>query len=170
MRQTKVTSPDTLFRLFLSLIRPHLEYASPVWSPYKSGEVQSIENVQKFALKICRKAWDQNYESLLELFQVPSLEERRLYLDLCTMFKIVHNLCYFPSNIIHQHHTTRMTRVTSNRPENLYFALPSFHTNQFQNSFIPRTIEAWNSLPPELLSCSLPSSCYSHSSALRLLI
>ena len=93
----------------------------------------------------------------LELFQAPSLEQRRLYFDLCTMFKIVHSLCYFPPDIIRQHHATRATRATSNHPEHLYFAYPSFHTNQFQNSFIIRSIEAWNSLPLDLLSCSLSS-------------
>ena len=48
---------DALFQLYLSLICPHLEYASSVWSPYKSGEIQALENIQKFTLKICKKAW-----------------------------------------------------------------------------------------------------------------
>ena len=103
------SNSDALFKL--SLVRPHLEYASAVWSPYKAGEVQAIESVQKFALKICRKVWDQSYETLTDLFRVPSLEERRLYLDLCTTFKIVHNLCYFPSDIICQHHATRLQEL-----------------------------------------------------------
>ena len=93
------SNSDALFQLYLSHIRPHLEYASSVWCPYKSGEIQALENVQKFALKICRKAWDQSYQSLHDLFQVPLLEDRRIYLDLCTMFKIVHNMCHFPSDI-----------------------------------------------------------------------
>ena len=33
-----------------SFIRPHLDYASIVWNPHLKGEVESLENVQKFAL------------------------------------------------------------------------------------------------------------------------
>ena len=31
--------------LYVSLIRPHLEYAVPVWSPYLKGDIENIENV-----------------------------------------------------------------------------------------------------------------------------
>jgi hypothetical protein len=38
--------------LFQALVRPHLEYAAAVWSPYKSGEIeQIIEIVQRRAMK-----------------------------------------------------------------------------------------------------------------------
>ena len=58
-----------------------------------------------------------------------------------------------------QHYATRTsTRATSNHPEHLHFAYPSFHTNKFKtHSLINHSIEAWNSLPVDLLSCSLPS-------------
>ena len=38
--------------------------------------------------------WDQAYSQLLQLFT--ELSELRLYLDLCTMFKIVHGLFHSP--------------------------------------------------------------------------
>ena len=38
---------------------------------------------------MCSKCWDQAYSQLLQLFDITELSERRLYLDLCTMFKIV---------------------------------------------------------------------------------
>ena len=38
------------------------------------------------------KRWDQAYSRLLQLFDITKLSECRLYLDLCTMFKIVHGL------------------------------------------------------------------------------
>ena len=106
--------------------------------------------------------WDQSYQSLLELFQIPTLEDRRIYLDLCTMFKIVHNLCYFPSDVLCEHHVTRTTRATLGRPSHLHFHYPSFHTTQFQKSFVMRSIKAWNSLPLDLLSCPSVSSFKFH--------
>ena len=80
------SNSDALFHLYQSLVRPYLEYASSVWSPYRTGEIKALEDVQKFALRICRKTWDQSYQSLLELFQIPTLEDRRIYLDLCTIY------------------------------------------------------------------------------------
>ncbi len=42
----------------LQLIRPHLEYASAVWSPHLAKDIKLLEDTQKFALKVCTKKWD----------------------------------------------------------------------------------------------------------------
>ena len=44
------SNSESLFQMYISLVRPHLEYASQVWNPYKAGEINSLEDVQKFAL------------------------------------------------------------------------------------------------------------------------
>jgi len=51
--------------MYLTLIHPHLEYASQAWNTYKIGETDSIspildvcEKVQKFALRVCLKQWN----------------------------------------------------------------------------------------------------------------
>ena len=44
--------------LYLSCIRPHLEYACTVWNPYLGKEKTLLEAVQKFACKICCKNWN----------------------------------------------------------------------------------------------------------------
>ena len=38
---------NTFINLYKSLVRPHLEYDNSVWSPYKKGDVEAIEEVQK---------------------------------------------------------------------------------------------------------------------------
>ena len=48
---------NTLFQIYTALVRPHLKYASPVWSLHLSKGINSIEDVQKFALRICAKSW-----------------------------------------------------------------------------------------------------------------
>ena len=95
------SNSERLFQMYISLVRPHLEYryASQVWNPYKTGEINSLEDVQKFALRMCAKHWDSSYDDLLQPFSLPSLQQRREYLDLSTMFKIVHGLFYFPSGV-----------------------------------------------------------------------
>ena len=49
------------------------------------------------------KKWDQGYAQLLEMFAVPALSDRSLYLDLYTVFKIVHGYFYFPPDVFCEH-------------------------------------------------------------------
>ena len=66
--------------------------SSKVWNTYKVGELNSLEHVQKFALRMCAKSWDSSYQELLQLSSLPDLQQCRLYLDLCTMFRIINGL------------------------------------------------------------------------------
>ena len=43
--------------------------------------------MQKFALRICSSQYGESYENLLDIFQTPTLFNRRLFLSLCTFLK-----------------------------------------------------------------------------------
>ena len=90
----------TLMQLNLSLIRPHLEYACPVWDPHTMKDKVLLEDVQKFALQMATKQWDLGYQELLDTMNIPSLADHRLQLKLALLYKIVHGMCYFPSDIL----------------------------------------------------------------------
>jgi hypothetical protein len=47
--------------LFQALVRPHLEYAAAVWSPYKQYDIDNIENVQRKATKQIPSFKDMDY-------------------------------------------------------------------------------------------------------------
>ena len=99
--------------LYLSLVRPHLEYATQLWDPYAQRDIYELESVQKFALKLVTHQWDSSYDDLLSLVNVPKLSVRRLNLKLAQVFKIVHGLCYFPDNIFRMQpsHSSRLSRT-----------------------------------------------------------
>ena len=78
------SNPSTLLKLYLSFIRPHLEYSSGVWSPHLKGEV---EKVQKYALKVCMKSWDASYADLLSMTSLPSMQCRHLQASLCHLLQ-----------------------------------------------------------------------------------
>ena len=98
--------PSTIFRLYIALVRPHLEYAVQVWNPHLEKDKHCLEKVQKFALWICIKDYHETSESV-GFFMVPSLQNRRLFLSLCTfnvlklslfIFLVAlfsHQLCHF---------------------------------------------------------------------------
>ena len=79
----------SLLELYRSMIRPHLKYAAAVWDPHLARDKDQLEKVQKFALRMCCKSWEEGYHMLLEDCGFPTLEARRQYLKLCTLFKII---------------------------------------------------------------------------------
>ena len=77
----------------------------------------------------CTKHWNLGYQDLLELTNCPSLQSHRLYFKLCTLYKIVHNLVYFPPNVI----SSKCISVT---PEP-FLHLPFARTTAYYSSFVP---------------------------------
>ena len=121
----------TLKQLYLSLIRPHLEYACPIWDPHTMKDKVLLEDVQKFAFRMTTKQWDSEYQELLDIMNVPSLAARRLQLK----------LAYFPSDIL-----CPRTNYCLRTNHSLVIDQPYARTNAYFYSFVPHTISAWNSL------------------------
>ena len=67
--------PADLIQVYCSLVRPILEYASPVWAALPNCLVQSVESVQKSALGIIFP--DCSYESAIVRCGLPTLLSRR---------------------------------------------------------------------------------------------
>ena len=42
---------STLLQLYLAYARPHPEYAAAVWDPHRQGHINSLQRMQKLALK-----------------------------------------------------------------------------------------------------------------------
>ena len=124
----------TLLQLYLSLVRPHLKYASPVWNPYKQKHIKHLENVERFALHTATKYWDSGYQDLLSMADITSLESRRSQASLCMLFKIIHDL---------SQHINRQ----------LLLQQPFVHSNAYQHSFIRNsyTVRVWNLLPESVI-------------------
>ena len=77
--------PSHSLRLYTSFVRPHLEYACPVWHPGISREESDkIESIQKRALRIIFKEGKVPYSLLLKKASLETLERRRS--SLCLRF------------------------------------------------------------------------------------
>ena len=141
--------PSTILRLYMALVRTHLEYAAQVWNPHLVKDINLLEKVQKFALRICKKNYDESYQYLLDHFQIPSLQDRRLFLSLCTFYCIVNKFMFFPTESV-----LPPTMSFSNcRNFNPYaYRVPLAHHNGLKFSFLYNTISVWNNLPPEAIN------------------
>ena len=142
-------SNSTLLQLYLTFVRPHLEYAALVWDPHQQGLSDSLERVQKFELRMCMRDWNADYATLLQSSNLPTLASRRHYLKLCFLYQVIQGQFDIPGAPV----------VWRNLPLNLRnnstFLLlrPVTHSNAHQFSFFPHTIDLWNSLPPPVHSC-----------------
>ena len=79
----------TLRSIYITYIRPHLEYAAQLWDPHIKRDIQLLESVQRFACKVCLKCWDMDYVNMLHCLDLPTLVVRRQHLKLMTMYNII---------------------------------------------------------------------------------
>ena len=54
-------SSDSLLQLYIFLVRPHLEYATAVWSPHLKKDKDTLEKIQKFACCMATRSWESGY-------------------------------------------------------------------------------------------------------------
>ncbi len=62
--------------LYLTLIRPFLEFAVPVWSPILIGDCDLIEKVQHRATKLVSSINELSYNNRLKALNLTTLVER----------------------------------------------------------------------------------------------
>ena len=67
---------DLSKQLYISLVRPHLEFASSVWNSYLQGDISTLEKVQRRASKIPTSLENLPFEERLKIWDITSLEER----------------------------------------------------------------------------------------------
>ena len=75
--------------VYKGLIRPHLEYAAPVWSPYRVMQKEALENVQRRATRMVPGLSHLSYPDRLEALKLPTLAYRRARGDMINVYKIV---------------------------------------------------------------------------------
>jgi len=89
-------SKETIMSLYKTLIRPHLEYCSQIWSPHYDKDIKLIKGVQRRAAKFVTGIMgmqDFQYDERLKQFGL-QLERRRVRSDLIETFKIIMNGVY----------------------------------------------------------------------------
>jgi hypothetical protein len=69
----KTRDPLALKKLYCGLVRPLLDYAASVWSPYSVGDKKFLEKVKRRATKLPRICRDLLYNERLKLLNLQSL-------------------------------------------------------------------------------------------------
>ena len=133
--------------LYLTWVRPTLEYASPVWSPYKRRNINKIEKVQRRASRLIL-GHEVDYKSRLEKLHLLPLYMRREITDLVFLFKIIHELVDIPGGFLSWKNTGRSLRNS----DDMTLTVPFARTDVFKHSYFVRVTRLWNLLPYTLRS------------------
>ncbi len=97
-----------LLPLYMTLVRPHLEYAVQAWAPIK--DITLMEKVQRRFTRMIPEIWGVSYADRLEQLGLMTLEMRRLRSDIIETFKILKGLDDVPAEDFFQFSHTEHTR------------------------------------------------------------
>ena len=76
-------------RLYKTYVRPHLEFASPAWSPWLAADITCLKSVQRRAVAMVSGLKGTTYEEKLSELGLTTLEERRHQQDMAQAHKIL---------------------------------------------------------------------------------
>ena len=146
-----------LVRAFKIYVRPLVEYAPQVWSPYQILLINQVEGIQRIFTKRLPGLANLSYTDRLSLLKLQSLEHRRLLFDLLMCFKIVRGYTGLSFDDFFS-----FSKVTSTRGHPLKLVIPLTKTNHSKFFFSSRVIPIWNSLPSKFVTATSPSHFKTH--------
>ncbi|KAL4226412.1 hypothetical protein ACF0H5_014395 [Mactra antiquata] len=135
-RNVKTSNKQVKTAAYNTYVRPQLEYCSSIWHPWQKSLSHSLEKVQRSAARYVMADYDytSSVTKMLQILDWQTLHQRRLHSSLIFFYKIINQKVAVDS-----YHLIP-TR-------NLNYNPSQFHSNYYNNSFFPRTIKLWNSLP-----------------------
>ena len=131
--------------LYVTYIRPILEYNTQIWSPNLIGDINLVENVQRKLTKCLPGFNTMSYLERLNVLNLDTLEVRRIIFDLTLMFKIVHRLIDIDPN--------QLFTFNSNTTRGHCYKINVQYSriNARKYFFINRIIPIWNALDPQIV-------------------
>jgi hypothetical protein len=142
-------------KLYTQYVRPHLETASPAWSPWTIGDRTALEKVQEKAVKMVTGLKGITYEERCAELGLETLERRRDIQDMVETHRI---LCRpndgYAAGILHQVRGDTGSARTRQTADPLNLIHQYARTEIRRNVFGVRVVEKWNKLSTTTKSAS----------------
>nr|XP_047127752.1 uncharacterized protein LOC124808609 [Hydra vulgaris] len=134
-------------QLYTSLVRPHLEFAAPVWSPSNKNNINDLEKIQRRATKLAPELKHLSYTERLTKLGLTTLETRRIRGDLIAFFKLTTGI----DKILWYKEPNKASSQRL-RGHPMKFEREFAKTTPRHNFFTNRVIPHWNALPEKVVS------------------
>src|SRR5215469_955813 len=147
-RNFEYKSKNVILPLCKSLVRPHLEYAVQLWSPYHVKDIGKIERVQRRATKMIPELRGKPYAQRLKDLDIHSLETRRLRGRLIEVFKILNKFDNVDYKKYFRYDNNNITRSNGQKLRSNRRPVTEVAKNFFTNEVVGK----WNDLPREVVN------------------
>ena len=138
LRGTVCREMSFMVTLFVSHIRPLLDYCAPVWNVGYRGDMRRLEAVQRRWLREIEGMAHLEYSERLRRCELYSVCGRMVRADLIKVWKIFHG--FVDEELIESSHP-----VT--RGHEFKVSIPRCRTEVRRRSFEVRVVDLWNGLP-----------------------
>ena len=128
---------------YKAIVRPVLEYASSVWDPHTSKEIEKIEKVQRRAARFVTNNYKkrESVSDMIKTLKWQTLEQRRKKARLSMMYKIHTGQVQVEINRL-----KRLKSRSGRRGHSEQYDRVECRTEHRNQTFLPRTIRDWNCL------------------------
>ena len=139
---------ESLLCLYKAMVRPILEYGVTVWSPYRIGDIDAVESVQRRATRILPELRGLDYEARLRSLKLPTLTYRRLRGDVINVYKYIHGIyrLSLADNMF------EMAQYGATRGHSFKLYKHQSRLNLRKHFFSQRVVDVWNSLPDDVVT------------------
>ncbi|KAA3674301.1 uncharacterized protein DEA37_0002849 [Paragonimus westermani] len=135
---------QTLPSILNTYIRPTMEYAVQVWSPWLQKDIVLLQRIYHRATKLVTGLQSKPYEERIESLKLFDFCYRRIRGDLILTYNILHT----PNHPLQKLFVRREPRIS--RTHDYLLAVPHSRGNSRRYFFAVRVCFAWNSLPQDV--------------------
>ena len=145
-RSVSNRTADVILKLYLALVRPHMDYAVQFWCPYYRMDIDSLERVQRRMTKMIHNIRNLPYEERLKSLGLHSLERRRVRGDMIEVYKWVSGINKGKMEDVLKLSNNEITRTNG-------FKLDKFRFRKDigKHWFGNRVVDMWNRLPSAIV-------------------
>ena len=149
LRSTICRSKEFMVKLWVSHIRPLMEYGSCVWNVGYLGDVRRLESLQRRWTREVQGMVGLEYVTRLRRLGLFSIKGRLLRIDLVKIWKAFH-----ADVDVGLRELFEMARSRDTRGHRLKMAFPICRSEMGRRTFAVRCINIWNALPASIVEQS----------------